>query len=72
MIEFTILYKDRSKKKITAENREALIKNFSSDDATAFQEQVKEIHWTEYNTHYIESVDTGKVQRIPIMDEYES
>ena len=48
MIEFTILYKDRSKKKITAENREALIKNFSSDDATAFQEQVKEIHWTEY------------------------
>ena len=68
MIEFTILYKDNSKKKMEAESRENLIKNFSADDATAFQEKVKQIHWTEYNTHYIEHVATGKVDRIPITD----
>jgi len=68
MIEFTILYKDNSKKKMEAESREELIRNFSVEDATVFQEKVKQIHWTEFNTHYIEHVATGKVDRIPIMD----
>lgn len=68
MIEFTLLYKNRRKEKIQAESRESLIKNFSKDDATAFQENVKEIHWTIDDFHYIENVDSGKIEEIEILE----
>ncbi len=68
MLEFTILYKNGRKKKIKSPTREEMIKNFSLDDATAFQEDVKEIHWTIEDTHYIESIASGKIQEIEIIE----
>ena len=68
MIEFTIVYKDGKKNKIKSESRESMIKNFCSKDATAFQEKVKEIHWTIDDFHYIENIDSGKIQEIEILE----
>lgn len=68
MIDFTILYKDNKKEKIAAENRESLIKNFSLEDATAFQEKVKAIHWTIDDYHYIEHTASGEIQEIEISE----
>ena len=68
MIEFTIIYIDKSKKKKTAKNREELIRDFSLNDATEFQEKVKEIHWTIDDLHYIENIASGKIQEIEIFE----
>lgn len=68
MIEFTLVHNNRKKEKIKAANKEALIKNFSEDDATAFQDRIKEIHWTIDDIHYIENIASGKIQKIDIIE----
>jgi hypothetical protein len=59
---FTIVYNNNSTETFEAESKEILIRDFSMADATAFQEDVKEIRWEENGNLYIENVYTGKIK----------
>jgi hypothetical protein len=63
---FTIVYNDNSTKSFKAESKESLIRNFSLADATAFQENVKEIRWEEENYCCVESISSGKINKTAI------
>lgn len=61
---FTIVFNDSTAKTIESESKETLIAEFSRNDATAFQENVKEIQWDEHDYHYIECISTGQILKI--------
>lgn len=63
---FTIVYNDNSTKNFEAESKESLIRDFSLADATAFQENVKEIRWEEENYCCVESISSGKINKTAI------
>ncbi len=58
---FTIVYKDKSTKNFEAASKEDLISDFSLEDATAFQNDVKEIHWDEKECFCVENISSGKI-----------
>jgi hypothetical protein len=68
MIEFTIVYKTGKKEKIKSESKSSMIRDFSTLDPSAFQEKVKEFHWTTEEFHYIENIASGKIQEIEILE----
>ncbi len=61
---FTIVFHDNSTKTTEAESKESLITDFSLNDATAFQEEVKEIRWEEQNYCCVECISSGKIRKI--------
>ena len=63
MPKFTIVFNDDSTKEIKAESRNEMIRNFSIEDATAFQADVKEIRWEEGNFCCIETISSGKISK---------
>ncbi|SMG21443.1 hypothetical protein SAMN05661096_01187 [Marivirga sericea] len=63
MPKFTIIFNDSSSKTVESESKESLITEFSITDATAFQEDVKEIRWEENNYCCIECISTGKIHK---------
>jgi|GEM_PF-5311780 hypothetical protein len=60
---FTIVYNDNSTKKIKAESKDELIRDFSLNDPTSFQEDVKEIRWEESNYCCVECISSGKISK---------
>ncbi|WMN12533.1 hypothetical protein QYS49_33880 [Marivirga salinae] len=58
---FTIVYKDESTKNFEAASKEDLIRDFSLEDATAFQNDVKEIHWDEKECFCVENISSGEI-----------
>lgn len=63
MPNFTIVYKDNSTKNFEAKSKEDLIRDFSLIDATAFQEDVKEIRWEEKDFCCVECISSGKISK---------
>ncbi|WP_375579967.1 hypothetical protein ABWH96_02485 [Marivirga tractuosa] len=63
MPKFTIVFNDNSTKIIEAESKDSLIAEFSLIDATAFQEDVKEIRWDEKNYCCVECISSGKISK---------
>ncbi|WKV13614.1 hypothetical protein [Marivirga harenae] len=64
MPKFTVIFKNNSSKILEAASKDILIRDFSMADATAFQEDVKEIRWEEENCLCVESIASGKISRI--------
>lgn len=60
---FTIVYKDNSTKNFEAESKDTLIRDFSIEDASAFQEDVKEIRWEEEKYCCVECISSGKISK---------
>lgn len=60
---FTIVYNNNSTKEIEADDKESLISNFSIADATAFQNEVKEIRWEEKNYCCVECISSGIISK---------
>ncbi|MGJ3235762.1 hypothetical protein [Marivirga sp.] len=63
---FTLVYNNNSTKNFEAESKESLIRDFSLADATAFQENVKEIRWEEENYCCVECISSGKINKTAI------
>jgi len=63
MPNFKVVFKDNSIKEVEAESKEALIRDFSLADATAFQEKVKEIHWNEEKYCCVETIANGRISK---------
>lgn len=61
MPHFTLVFNDDSKQIISAPTKDLMIKEFSKEDCTSFQENVKEIHWQEANIQYTEIVYSGEI-----------
>jgi hypothetical protein len=66
MPQFTIVFNDRSTKTIESDSKENLITEFSMNDATSFQEDVKEIRWKEENHYCVECISSGKINKAAI------
>lgn len=60
---YTIVYNDNSTKNFEAENKESLIRDFSLADATAFQNDVKEIRWEEKDFCCVECISSGEISK---------
>ncbi|GAA5040360.1 hypothetical protein GCM10011506_40740 [Marivirga lumbricoides] len=61
MPHFTLVFNDDSQQIISAPTKNSMIREFSKEDCTSFQENVKEIHWQEANIHFTEIVYTGVI-----------
>lgn len=61
---FTIIYNDNTTKEFEADSKDSLIRDFSLADATAFQNEVKEIRWEEQNYCCVECISSGKINKI--------
>ncbi|WP_148230090.1 hypothetical protein [Marivirga tractuosa] len=66
---FSIVYKDDTTQDFEADSKESLIRDFSINDATAFQNDVKEIHWKDHQHQFVEEISSGKVIKRPIVIE---
>lgn len=64
MPRFTIVFNDDSTKQFEAESKEALIRDFSLNDATAFQEDVHAIQWEEDKYCCTETISSGKITKV--------
>jgi hypothetical protein len=60
---FTIVYNDNTTKEFEAESKDALIRDFSMADASAFQNDVKEIRWEEENYCCVECISSGRISK---------
>ena len=67
---FTIVYNDNSSKDFEADSKDSLIRDFSLDDPTSFQEDVQEIHWQEKDYCCVECISSGKISKTAkVLDE---
>lgn len=58
---FTLVFNDNSTQVREADTKDLMIKEYTKNDCTSFQEKVKEIQWQEANVHFREIISSGEI-----------